>query len=180
MDVPLSERRTIESASAYQAAFIEYGRDVELFSQLLRLDPRLAAFDDSRSAAELDRDANEAGRLYYVLGSDPFQAAYLRWLESQLAGSDLSVFDDPDYQAELYAVQRSLEADAAEAREQAGAIGARSDIMTQSTLVYAIALFLLGIAGINRNRRISLALAIFGSAVFVAGGLTTLSVLLTQ
>src|SRR5690606_28107924 len=142
--VSLAERTTIDAASAYQAAFTVYNRDLEVFSELVRSDPDLAAFDDQRTPEELEAAATERDLLLYILGSPAFTPAYAKWVESQSAGSDRCVFDDPDYQAETYAEQNALLDQAQELRTAAKADGALSDTMTHSTLVYAIALFLFG------------------------------------
>ncbi|MCU1440112.1 MAG: hypothetical protein JWP85_1109 [Rhodoglobus sp.] len=165
----LAERTTIDAASAYQAAFIIYNRDLEVFSELVRTDPQLAAFDDPRTPAELDAAATTRDLLLYILGSPAFSSAYSEWVLAQREGSDRSVFDDPEYAAETYAEQAALLERAQELRAHAEADASLSDTMTHSTLVYAIALFLLGVAGVSRDRRIALGITAFGVAVFIVG-----------
>jgi hypothetical protein len=176
--VSLAERTTIDAASAYQAAFIVYNRDLEVFSELVRTDPELAAFDDPRTQAELDAAAGDRDLLIYILGSRAFSSAYFEWVEAQRDGSDRSVFDDPEYAAEIYAEQAALLGEAEELRLDARANAAQSDTMTHSTLVYAIALFLFGIAGVNRQRRVALGITALGVIVFVAGILISVPVAL--
>ena len=174
----LAERTTIDAASAYQAAFTVYNRDLEVFSELVRSDPDLAAFNDSRTPEELDAAATERDLLLYILGSPAFRPAYGEWVAAQQEGSDLSVFDDPDYATETYAKQTELLDRAETLRADASAHAALSDTMTHSTLIYAIALFLLGVAGVNRDRRVALGVIAFGLAVFIGGVVVSLPVAL--
>ena len=168
-DIALAERSNIDAASAYQAAFIVYNRDLEVFSELLRLDPALAPINDPRTQAELDAAATERDLLIYVLGSPAFGSAYGEWVEAQREGSDLSVFDNPDYSTETYAKQAALLKQAELYRLDARGNASLSNTMTHSTLIYAIALFLFGVAGVNRNRPVTLGLSALGVVVFATG-----------
>jgi hypothetical protein len=173
-----AERTTVDAASAYQTAFTVYNRDLEVFSELVRSDPDLAAFDDARTQDELDAAATDRDLLLYILASPAFRSAYTEWVAAQQEGSDMSVFDDPDYATETYAQQATLLDEAQTLRDEAKADAALSDTMTHSTLIYAISLFLFGVAGVNRDRRVALGVIAFGFAVFVGGLLLSVPVAL--
>jgi hypothetical protein len=166
-----AERLTIESAAEFQASQITYGRDVQSFSQALIVDPTFAA-DGGAGLSSEQRDAREAeaARLVYVLGSPAFQTAYWGWVDRQATeGGDISPLSDAAYLESVGASSAALADQAVAARKNASVQSGMADTVSQASLIYAIALFLLGIAGVNRHWGTQLALVSLGGVVLAAG-----------
>ena len=77
--------------------------------------------------------------------------------------------DSPDYLVQLYGPVDALTATSTLLGENAAALKAKSGLFGQASLVLALALFLFGVAGINRLRATRYVTLAMGSVVFVFG-----------
>jgi hypothetical protein len=84
--------------------------------------------------------------------------AWHAWVDSGFA-EDLVPIAAPDYQAALFAVPQSLQYASYEADRLADAVSARATQWTVAAVVFAISLFLLGVAGVTSGTRVAAWLA---------------------
>lgn len=93
------------------------------------------------------------------------------WLEWVASGYDEAEFPvrSPEYAAQQFAPTYGPNAASAVAFELAEAVEARSLQMTIASVVFAIALLLLGVSGANATLKVSFVLACGGAAAFIVG-----------
>lgn len=119
--------------------------------------------DPSRTA-ELQREQRA------ILGSasPEFATAYAIWRESGFAES-LAPVTQADYEAGIFAQPQSLQYSSFVATTLADAAAERSAQVTIASVVFAVALLLLGVAGVNASWRIAAALTGGATLTYVAG-----------
>lgn len=100
--------------------------------------------------------------------SPELRTAWLKWAEAGYP-SDYLPLTDPAYEAALFAETQSLQYGSYVADQLAEQIGAKSMSVAIASVVFAIALFLLGVAGVNLSWRIAAVLTAGATVAFVAG-----------
>lgn len=95
-------------------------------------------------------------------------AAWDAWVA---AGYDEALFPitAAAYEAALFAPPQSMQYASYEADLLADAVGEKSDSLTAAAVVFAFALFLLGVAGVNPGVRLVFGLVVGAAALFVGG-----------
>jgi hypothetical protein len=86
--------------------------------------------------------------------SPELATAWRAWVASDF-DDDLVPITAPDYQAALFAVPQSLQYASYEADRLADAVIARATQLTVAAVVFAISLFLLGVAGVTQTTRVA-------------------------
>lgn len=177
------------AAGAYQAS--EWGRQASetasIASQLRDrslgsyVASQLATFDDGErfvDAVQLQFDlglgdtdpAEVAGRQDALLGAatPELRAAWDAWVASGYS-EDAFPLLDAEYRAAVLAPTFGSNMASAEAFGVADAYGDRSLLLTVASVVFAVALLLLGVAGANSSVRVMAALAGGGATAFAVG-----------
>lgn len=166
---------------AYQAAALtQQAAEFSAVSQQLRdrnlteaLTSQLISRDDTSKLLEAialsaettlypERLAEVTAEQEFLIGSasPELVVAWHAWVESEFA-EELVPISAPDYQAALFAVPQSLQYASYEADRLADTVSARATTFTLAAVVFAISLFLLGVAGVIVSSRL---------AVWLAGG----------
>jgi hypothetical protein len=126
-------------------------------------DAALAAGDVIR-ALQLEADiGNELGTVYYLR-----EGAFDDWRAAGFP-SDGNPAESADYLVEGQGEADALLLTSAELGDLAAQLKARAGVFGQAALIHALALFLLGIAGINRLRTARFVTLGMGAAVFLFG-----------
>ncbi|WP_395638975.1 hypothetical protein [Pseudolysinimonas sp.] len=137
---------------------------------ILEARPLAQEYDLALAAGDFDRALD----VYGDLGTKVATAFYLpdgsfdAWWAAGFP-DDARPTDLPDYRVALYGDVDALTATSRELGEQASTLKARSAVFGQASLVLALALFLYGVAGINRLRAARYVTLAMGSLVFVFG-----------
>lgn len=99
------------------------------------------------------------------------------WLAWQAAGFNPAAdpVDDPDYQVARDGFYQSYAAAGSFLDSFAQQLQARSDVLAQAALIQALALFLIGLAGVNRVLSVRISILGFGILVFLLGLFVALS-----
>lgn len=147
-----------QSASRLDAAAIEQARKFAL-----REDAAQAAGDARAFAYASVMVTNYLGRSV----SDELRDAFPRWRAAGFP-ADLIPTSDADYIANLRGDADSYSLVSTLASEMKDTYRAKASIFTQAALVDALALFLLGVAGINRLRSARFATLVLGGAAYIA------------
>ncbi|MBU1587381.1 MAG: hypothetical protein KKH51_05480 [Actinobacteria bacterium] len=90
------------------------------------------------------------------------------WVASGYS-EELFPISTSEYEAAMFAAPQSMQYGSYAADLLADAVGEKADRITVASVVFAFALFLLGVAGVNPGVRLSAGLVIAAGAVFVAG-----------
>jgi metal-dependent amidase/aminoacylase/carboxypeptidase family protein len=144
-----------EASQAYNTAVANDIRDRSLFLEFAK-------------AAEADDEATAQ----YVLQTlmSPELAAAVEWWSEQPdeSGFDSPFVDEnPAWSNEALETAQALDAEAQSRFDEAKRIGGEADDFERLSVVLALALFFLGIAGLSRQRRVMLGLAACGSVIVV-------------
>jgi hypothetical protein len=139
-------------------------------SAILEARPFAERYDAALAAGDLDTALDVFGDLgtkvstVYLLPEGSFDA----WWEAGFP-DDARPTDSPEYLVALYGPVDALTVTSKELGENASALKAKSGLFGQASLVLALALFLFGVAGINRLRTTRYVTLAMGSIVFVFG-----------
>lgn len=182
------------AAGAYQASvWADQAADFTSVSQQLRdrnlssyIAADIASYNDSEllfEALDLEFAMVEEGADFPTLLAQ--QDVVLRsatpglaeaWSEWRAAGypDDLFPVTLDEYNATLYAETVALNRVSVVAYDLSQELGERQLRITVASVVFALALLLLGVSGVNASLRVSLALALSGAGAFVLGVALTL------
>jgi hypothetical protein len=99
------------------------------------------------------------------------------WFAWQARGFDPTTdpIDDPDYLVSRDGFYQSYGVVGAVLDDLSKQTQARSSVLAQAALIQALALFLIGIAGVNRVRAVRIAILSLGALVFLVGVVVALS-----
>jgi hypothetical protein len=132
---------------------------------------RTFALREERAAAA--GDAKAASYAQLMIGNwlgrslnGQLPEAFAAWREAGFAADKLPTLD-PDYVAELRGDADSYALVATVASELKDGLEAKASTLTQAAVVDALALFLLGVAGINRLRSARFATLLLGATAYV-------------
>ena len=144
-----------EASQAYNTAVANDIRDRSLFLEFAK-------------AAEADDEATAQ----YVLQTlmSPELAAAVEWWSEQPdeSGFDSPFVDEnPAWSNEALETAQALDVEAQSRFDEAKRIGGEADDFERLSVVLALALFFLGIAGLSRQRRVMLGLAACGMVIVV-------------
>lgn len=169
-----STRLTAEAESAYLEGNQQYVQDSATIARLLELqietestDPEIAAL----AAEKLDV-------LSFVAVSDELAAA-IDWADAENA-ADPDVYTPPQndeaYLEYLFGTWSTLNDEAAQATANGDEANTYGDRLTLNTVLFAVALFLLGVAAVLKSRRAQLVLIGVSVGIFVVGLALTVSI----
>lgn len=93
------------------------------------------------------------------------------WFAWQATGFDplTPPLDDPDYLVERDGFYQSYGVAGGVLDDLSHRLQARSGVLTQAALIQALALFLIGIAGVNRVPAVRVSILVLGGIVFIVG-----------
>lgn len=137
---------------------------------ILEARPIAAEYDAAIEAAEFDRAIDIYGDLTTTVGNAYLlpEGSFDAWWAAGFP-ADARPTDQPLYLVAARGNADALLLTSRELGEHAAALKARSGIFGQASLVLALALFLFGVAGINRLRAARYVTLAMGSLVFVFG-----------
>jgi hypothetical protein len=161
-----------EAESLYLEANQQYIRDVQLWDKMTELQIEIDNVPAEAAASQLKYDT-----LLFTSVSEVLNAAIIWSAEQNAADPETftSPFESEDYQNALYGAW-SAEDDRSLAAFAAGdAADAHGDVLTLTTVLMAISLFLLGVAAVARQLRVQLILigvsmVIYGVSVVMTFG----------
>lgn len=162
-----------EAESIYLEANQQYMQDAETLTRLSEYQIEMDGADPDVAAAASEK----YDQLYFTSVSEDLDAA-IAWAQAENE-ADPSTYTDPqgseDYQDALFGAWSDADAEAEALLAQGDEANQYSDRLTLNTVLMAIALFLLGIAAVIRNRRAQWILIGVSSGIFVlALGLTVI------
>ena len=161
----LSASADARAVSVNQAVLADYNRRLDLESMgNARRYSELAALSEPAQAFAFEFKVEaELGAATPSLAD-----AWREWAAAGFPESQ-NPFDDPLYRADLvnrpdsYSYASTVMAGASEARR------AQASVLAQAALIQALALFLFGIAGVNRQQSVRTWIIVFGVVAFLAG-----------
>lgn len=162
-----------EAESIYLEANQQYMQDAETLTRLSEYQIEMDGADPDVAAAASEK----YDQLYFTSVSEDLDAA-IAWAQAENE-ADPSTYTDPqgseDYQDALFGAWSDADAEAETLLAQGDEANQYSDRLTLNTVLMAIALFLLGIAAVIRNRRAQWILIGVSSGIFLlALGLTVI------
>jgi hypothetical protein len=163
-----------EAESLYLEGNQQYVQDAQLFDRLTDLALDMENPDAAiSSAAQIKYDT-----IYFQSVSEEFDAAIGAAAALNESDPDLysSPLDDEDYQAYLFGGYAETKDAADAALAQSKEFDGRGDILTLTTVLFALALFLLGISAVVKSFRVRLILGGVSMVIFVASLVATLTV----
>jgi len=142
-----SRRTDLEASATAKALSEQRAQETDLFEQLV-LDNRIQAALSATTPGFSDA-----------------------WFEWQAGGSDplAQPIDDPDYVVARDGVPQAYGYTGAVLDDLSQRLQNRSSVLAQAALIQALALFLFGIAGVNRLRSVRIAVLVLGLVTFAAG-----------
>lgn len=169
-----STRLTAEAESAYLEGNQQYVQDSATIARLLEL--QIEAESSDPTVAALAAEKLEV--LTFVAVSDELAAA-IDWADAENA-ADPEVYTPPQndeaYLDSLFGGWSQLNDDAAEATANGDQANNYGDRLTLNTVLFAVALFLLGVAAVLKSRRAQYVLIGVSTGIFVVGLVLTLSI----
>lgn len=162
-----------EAESIYLEANQQYVQDAETLTRLSEYQIEMDGADPNVAAAASEK----YDQLYFTSVSQDLDAA-IAWAQAENE-ADPTTYTDPqgseDYQDALFGAWSDADDQAKALLAQGDEANQYSDRLTLNTVLMAIALFLLGIAAVIRNRRAQWILIGVSSSIFVlALGLTVI------
>lgn len=156
--------RNLSEALTTQLIFREDGSNL---LDLIALDAELQFYP------ERAEDLTRQQRVLLQSVSPEMRAAWEAW-EADGFPQDRSPLTDPEYEAVLFAVPQSLQFGTYVADSLAQQTAAKAVSVTIASVIFAIALFLLGVAGVNVSWKIAAWLAGAAAIAFVGGCLVVI------
>ena len=143
----LAIAQSTEAESLYLEGNQQLMQDTQIFNDLSVLQVAINAGDPLAQ--------EQYDQLYFQGVSEDFGAAIDRAAAQTEADPEFfySPLDDEDYQNTLFSPYADKSAEAAATKVKADAQGAHGDLLTLYTVLMAIALFLLGVAALVKQRR---------------------------
>ena len=179
----------VVTAFATYTAVLEDGDTLAKFNEGVKLNDQASQRD---TVGQQEYATDQATYLEYIkseVGGDSKIASYFRetlfspeleegvkWVEDGPDDAISPFQEDSPYNRPEWDEAADLDKQSTAAFKQAGVHDEDGDKYVLATVVLSIALFLLGIAGVNRQFRIQLGLAILASVVTVVGVVQILSV----
>lgn len=162
------ERDSVDArdVSVNQSVLAEYARrvDAEVASEARRYAERAAASNDPLEAVLNETLANAAlNRATFGL-SEP----WARWRDAGFS-AELDPLQHPDYLAARDGRYQSYGHTAAVLAALSDEMRGKASVLAQASLIQSLALFLFGIAGVNRVRSVRIAVLGLGFLVFLGG-----------
>lgn len=144
------------------------GAELQLRDDSAKLFEALAL--SGEAVAFPDRIAEVFERQDFIVSttSPEFAAAWQVWADSGFVDATIPLAN-PDYQVALFADGHAMQYVSAVADGIADHYEAKADGLTIASVLFAIALFLLGVAGVMRSWVVALVLASGATAVFLGG-----------
>ncbi|UYN83534.1 MAG: hypothetical protein KIT89_12770 [Microcella sp.] len=169
-----STRLTAEAESAYLEGNQQFVQDSSTLARLLELEVEMGASDPL--IAQLATEKHEL--LSFVAVSDELAAA-IAWADVENE-ADPNFYTPPQnhepYLESLFGAWSDLNDDAAEATAAGDDANTNGDRLTLNTVLFAVALFLLGVAAVLKSRRSQFVLIGVSSAIFAVGLVLTLTI----
>ena len=169
-----STRVTAEAESAYLEGNQQYVQDSATIARLIEL--QVEADSSDPIVAELAAAKLEA--LTFVAVSDELGAA-IEWADAENA-ADEDLYTPPQnddaYLESLFGTWSTLNDEAAEATANGDAANTYGDRLTLNTVLFAVSLFLLGVAAVLKGRRAQYTLIGVSTAIFAVGLALTVSI----
>jgi hypothetical protein len=163
-----------EAESLYLEGNQQYVQDAQLFDRLTDLQLDIENPDAAiSSAAQTKYDT-----IYFQSVSEEFDAAIQAADALNESDPDFyySPLDDEDYQAFLFGGYADTKDQADAALAEAKQFGAHGDVLTLTTVLFALSLFLLGISAVVKAFRVRLILGAVSMVIFVLSLVMTLTV----
>jgi hypothetical protein len=151
-----------ESLALNIEAQLESADDSERISEVLGLEFRVLNGDPDVEGIRAEQELLLRG------GSPGLEAEWDRWVAAGFP-QDAAPMSDPEFAADGLAPTYGANRASVVAFHLADSLGERSLGLTVASAVFALALLLLGVSGANRSVRVSFALALFGTGVFLVG-----------
>ena len=169
-----STRLTAEAESAYLEGNQQYVQDSATIARLLELEIESTSTDPA--VAQVAMEQREA--LTFVAVSDDLTAA-IDWSDAENA-ADPNFYTPPQnneaYLEALFGGWAQLNEEAAEATALGDESNTFGDRLTLNTVLFAVSLFLLGVAAVLGSRRAQYVLMGISSAVFALGLALTVTI----
>jgi Tfp pilus assembly protein PilE len=169
-----STRVTAEAESAYLEGNQQYVQDSATVARLIELE--IEAQSDDSALAALAAEKLEA--FTFVAVSDELAAA-IAWSEAENA-ADPDTYTPPQnddaYLESLFGTWSTLNDEAAEATANGDAANSYGDRLTLNTVLFAVSLFLLGVAAVLQGRRAQYTLIGVSTVIFAVGLVLTASI----
>lgn len=172
----------MESADYRQAAVQMRDRNLTelLTSQLIFKQDGVKLYEaftlESEATVYPERADEVARKQEALLGSSSspgFYEQWLAWREADYA-QELAPITQADYEARLFAQPQSLQYGSYVANKLADEAGARSAQVAIASVIFAISLLLLGVAGVNASWKVAASLAGAAAVAYLGGLLFTL------
>ena len=169
-----STRLTAEAESAYLEGNQQFVQDSATLARLLEIEVEMSAADPVIS--QLATEKHEL--LSFVSVSDELAAA-IAWADAENE-SDPDFYTPPQnddaYLESLFGNWSVLNDEAAEATQNGDEANTYGDRLTLNTVLFAVSLFLLGVAAVLKSRRSQYALIGVSTAVFLGGLALTVTI----
>ena len=169
-----STRLTAEAESAYLEGNQQYVQDSATLARLLELEVEMSASDPV--IAQLATEKHEL--LSFVSVSDELAAA-IEWADAENE-ADPDFYTPPQnddaYLESLFGTWSALNDDAAKATQNGDEANTYGDRLTLNTVLFAVSLFLLGVAAVLKSRRAQYALIGVSTAIFLGGLALTVTI----
>jgi hypothetical protein len=159
-----------EAESLYLEGNQQFTQDSQTIQQLALLQVGAEA-GDATAQAQYDE-------LYFIAVSEDLDAAIAN--AAQLDADDPDFYHDPqadeDYQAALFGAYADKSAESDALLAEGDAANSHGDLLTLSTVLMAITLFLLGVAAVLRRPRTQIILAAIGMVIFAGAAVSASTV----
>jgi hypothetical protein len=169
-----STRLTAEAESAYLEGNQQYVQDAATLSRLIELEIEASSSDPTVAALA----AEKLDELSFVSVSDELSAA-IDWAAAENEADDTFYTwpqDDEAYLESLFGGWSELSDEAVAATVAGDEANNYGDRLILNTVLFAVSLFLLGVAAVLKSRKAQYALIGISSVIFVAGLVLTLSI----
>jgi hypothetical protein len=160
-----------EAESLYLEANQQYIRDVQLWDKMTELQIEIDNVPAQAAASQLKYDT-----LLFTSVSEDLNAAIVWSAEQNAANPDVftSPFDSEDYQNALYGAWAEEDDKSIAAFAAGDRADAHGDVLTLTTVLMAISLFLLGVAAVARQLRVQLILIAVSMVIYVVSLVMTM------
>lgn len=162
-----------EAESLYLEANQQYIRDVQLWDKMTELQIEIDNVPAQAASSQLKYDT-----LLFTSVSEELNAAIVWSAEQNAADPETftSPFDSEDYQNALYGAWAEEDDKSIAAFAAGDAADANGDVLTLTTVLMAISLFLLGVAAVARQLRVQLILIGVALVIYVVALVMTFNV----
>jgi len=169
-----STRLTAEAESAYLEGNQQYVQDSATLARLIELEIDASSSDPTISALASEK----LEVLSFIAVSDELAAA-IEWADAENA-ADPAFYTPPQnddaYLTSLFGAWSDLNDEAATATAAGDEANTNGDRLTLNTVLFAVALFLLGVGAVLKTRRAQYALIGVSTAIFIGGLALTVTI----